>query len=346
MKVGFVSTEAQEQAFFKQRLPEHELQFADLIETVSANTEILSVFIYDKIDRSFLDAHRAIRLICTRSTGFDHIDLDACVERGILVSNVPSYGENTVAEHTLALILMLSRRIRESILAGQDPMFSMTAIRGFDLKGKTLGVIGTGRIGLHVIRLASAFGMEVRAFDVDPQLHLCDLLGFRYTTLECLFEQCLILSLHCALRPENYHLLNRDAFAKCRKGVIIINTAHGSLIDTDALLESLDAGIVAGAGLDVLEGEVAKLRASPEELKKQINQEAHESPEEDRLKEPQKIRELESLAQNKALIERANVVFTPHVAFNSVDSLHRISATTSANIQAFVDGSPSNLIQH
>ena len=346
MKVGFVSTEAQEQAFFKQQLQEHELQFADLIENVSADTEILSVFIYDKIDRSFLDAHRAIRLISTRSTGFDHIDLDACTERGILVSNVPSYGENTVAEHTLALILMLSRRIRESILAGQDPKFSMTAIRGFDLKGKTLGVIGTGRIGLHVIRLASAFGMEVRAFDVAPQLHLCDLLGFRYTTLECLFEQCLILSLHCPLRLENYHLLNRDAFAKCRKGVIIINTAHGSLIDTDALLESLDAGIVAGAGLDVLEGEVAKLRASPEELKKQIDQEAHESPEEDRLKAPQKIRELEALAQNKALIERANVVFTPHVAFNSVDSLHRINATTSGNIQAFVDGSPSNLIQH
>ncbi len=346
MKVGFVSTEAQEQAFFKQQLQEHELQFADLIEKVSADTEILSVSIYDKIDRSFLDAHRAIRLISTRSTGFDHIDLDACTERGILVSNVPSYGENTVAEHTLALILMLSRRIRESILAGQDPKISMTAIRGFDLKGKTLGVIGTGRIGLHVIHLASAFGMEVRAFDVAPQLHLCDLLGFRYTTLECLFEQCLILSLHCPLRLENYHLLNRDAFAKCRKGVIIINTAHGSLIDTDALLESLDAGIVAGAGLDVLEGEVAKLRASPEELKKQINQEAHESPEEDRPKAPQKIRELQALAQNKALIERANVVFTPHVAFNSADSLHRINATTSVNIQAFVDGSPSNLIQH
>ena len=344
MKVGFVSTEAQEQAFFKQRLQEHELEFADLIEKVSADTEILSVFIYDKIDRSFLDAHRAIRLICTRSTGFDHIDLDACAERGILVSNVPSYGENTVAEHTLTLTLMLSRRIRESILAGQDPKFSMKAIRGFDLRGKTLGVIGTNRIGLHVIRLACAFGMEVRAFDVAPQLYLGDLLGFRYTTLECLFEQCLILSLHCPLRAENYHLLNRDAFAKCRKGVIIINTAHGSLIDTDALLEALDAGVVAGAGLDVLEGEVAKLGAAPEELKKQIN--AHQSPEEDGLKEPQKIRELQALAKNKALIERANVIFTPHVAFNSVDSLHRVNVTTSMNIQTFVDGSPSNLIQH
>src|SRR5271165_609592 len=143
MKVGFVSTEAQEQAFFKQRLQEHELEFADLIEKVSADTEILSVFIYDKIDRSFLDAHRAIRLICTRSTGFDHIDLGACAERGILVSSVPSYGENTVAEHTLTLTLMLSRRIRASILTGQDPKFSMKAIRGFDLRGKTLGVIGT-----------------------------------------------------------------------------------------------------------------------------------------------------------------------------------------------------------
>jgi D-lactate dehydrogenase len=346
MKVGFVSTEAHEQAFFKLQLPEHELEFADLIGKVSADIEILSVFIYDKIDRSFLDAHRAIRLICTRSTGFDHIDLGACAERGILVSNVPSYGESTVAEHTLALILMLSRRIRESILAGQDPKFSMAAIRGFDLKGKTLGVVGTGRIGLHVIRLACAFGMEVRAFDVAPQLHLCDLLGFRYTTMECLLEQCLILSLHCPLHPENYHLLNRDAFAKCRKGVIIINTARGSLIDTGALLEALDAGIVAGAGLDVLEDELATLRRSPEELKKQINQEAHQSPEEDRLREPQKIRELQALAQNKALIERANVIFTPHVAFNSVEALRRINVTTSMNIQTFVNGSPSNLIQH
>jgi D-lactate dehydrogenase len=347
MKVAFVSTESQEQAFFKQRLSEQELEFVESIGKVSVDVEVLSVFIYDNVDKSFLDAHPAIRLICTRSTGFDHIEIGACAQRGILVSNVPSYGENTVAEHTLALILMLSRRIRESIVAGQDPKFLMASIRGFDLKGKILGIIGTGRIGLHVIRLAGAFGMEVRAFDVAPQFHLCDLLGFRYTTFECLLEQCHILSLHCPLNSENYHLLNREAFAKCRKGVIIINTACGPLIDTEALLESLDTGIVAGAGLDVLEGELATLRTSSEEVKRQIDREAerNRSPEENRLKKPEKIQELQALAQNKALIERANVIFTPHVAFNSVEALHRINMATYLNIHGFVNGSPTNLIK-
>jgi D-lactate dehydrogenase len=134
MKLAFVSTELHDQAFFRQRLAEHELEFVDSLRNVSADAKIVSVFIYDRVDKLFLETHRAIRLVCTRSTGFDHIERALCAERGIMVSNVPSYGENTVAEHTFALILVLSRRIRESILAGQDPNFSMEAIRGFDLK--------------------------------------------------------------------------------------------------------------------------------------------------------------------------------------------------------------------
>jgi D-lactate dehydrogenase len=346
MKLAFVSTGLHDQTFFRCRLAEHQLEFPDSLQNVAPDAEVISVFIYDQVGKEFLHNHRAVRLISTRSTGFDHIDRALCKERGILVSNVPSYGENTVAEHTFALILVLSRRIRESILAGQDPNFSMEAIRGFDLKGKMLGVIGTGKIGLHVIRIARAFGMVVRAFDVAPQLYLSDLLGFSYTSFESLLEQCHILTLHCPLYPENYHLLNRVAFSKCHKGAMIINTARGGLIDTDALIEALDAKIVAGAGLDVLEQELPTIRTSskqPEEHSaKRIADDL--SLEENRMKNPEKIRELQKVARNKMLIERPNVIFTPHVAFNSVEALHRINETTVVNIQSYIDSSPRNLV--
>lgn len=342
MKIAFVNTEPGDPEFFRENLRSHHVDFPSSLPRVPDDCEILSVFVHDQVDTVFLERRRALRMIATRSTGYDHIDLQSCRSRNILISNVPTYGENTVAEHAFGLILALSRRLQESILAAQRPDFSTAEIRGCDLKGKTLGVIGTGRIGLHAIRMARGFGMKVVAFDVVPQPHLADLLGFQYLTLSALLKSSHVVSIHCPLTPENVHLLDREKFAICRKGVLIINTARGGLIDTDALAEALDSGIVGGAGLDVLEGELTLLRGPT--MLEVANPEPATSLEEVFLKEPAKLQEIKQIGKNKALIARPNVIFTPHIAFNSVEAVRRINQTALDNIQAFLRGEPTNVV--
>ncbi|MGA8658783.1 MAG: NAD(P)-dependent oxidoreductase [Chthoniobacterales bacterium] len=342
MKIAFVNTEARDPEFFRDNLPDHDLDFPSSLIRVADDCEILSVFVHDQVDEIFLNTRHALRMIATRSTGYDHLDLSACRARNILISNVPTYGENTVAEHAFALILALSRRLQESILAAQQPDFSAAEIRGFDLKGNTLGAIGTGRIGLHAIRMARGFGMNVVAFDVAPQHHLADLLGFQYLSLNALLESSHVVSIHCPLTPDNFHLLDRAKLAKCRRGVLIINTARGGLIDTDALTEALDSGIVGGAGLDVLEDELTLIRG--QSTTQAANLQPPTSLEEAFLKDPAKLQEIKHVAKNRALIARPNVIFTPHIAYNSVEAVRRINQTTVHNIQVFLRGEPANVV--
>ncbi len=227
---------------------------------------VLSMFIHTPIDGAFLEKHPAIRLIATRSTGIDHIDLDACRARGITIANVPTYGDHTVAEHTFALILTLSRRLRETIRPpGETDRVAYSDVRGFDLRDKTLGVVGAGRIGRHVIRIARAFGMRVLAFDPYLPIPADQEGGFEYAPFEKLLAESHVITLHLPGRAETHHLLNADAFARCRPGVMIVNTSRGSLIDTEALLDALDGGQVGGAGLDVLE-EDSLIRQEPTRL--------------------------------------------------------------------------------
>ncbi|MBV8900700.1 MAG: hydroxyacid dehydrogenase [Verrucomicrobia bacterium] len=345
MKISFVSAGSSDESFFHDELRDHELEFVRSMGEVSSEAEILSPFIYDQVNLDFLEGHPALRLVCTRSAGWDHIDLELCRRRGVAVANVPAYGANTVAEHTFALILSLSRRLREAGLAVPDRS-PVEALRGFDLKGKTIGVIGTGRIGSHVIRLANGFGMRVLACDAFPNTHLADLLGFEYTALEDLLPQAQVITLHCPLRPDTFHLLNRERLSRCLPGVLIINTARGNLIDTEALIAALEAGHVGGAGLDVLEGELATTRPPSLNVTELILEELHAglSPEEYRLKHPNRIQDLQQMMRNKVLISRPNVVFTPHVAFNSFEAADRINRTTMENVRAFLKGKPINLV--
>lgn len=345
MKISFVSAGSSDESFFQDGLRDHELEFVRSMSEVSSEAEILSPFIYDQVNSGFLDGHAALRLVCTRSAGWDHIDIELCRRRGVRVANVPAYGANTVAEHTFALILSLSRRLREAGLAIKEN-FSTEALRGFELKGKTIGVIGTGRIGSHVIRLAHGFGMRVLACDTVPNVQLADLLGFEYTTLEDLLPRAQIITLHCPLGPDNFHLLNRGTLSRCVPGVLIINTARGSLIDTEALIAALEAGHVGGAGLDVLEGELATSRPPNLNVTELILEELHAglSPEEHRLKHPNRIQDLQQMMRNKALISRPNVVFTPHIAFNSFEAADRINRMTVENVRAFLKGKPVNLV--
>jgi D-lactate dehydrogenase len=288
--------------------------------------QALSVFIYSHVTREVLDALPELKFIATRSTGFDHIDLEACRKRGIAVSNVPSYGENTVAEHSIALLLMLSRKVHQSVLQMRSGRVDLAELTGFDLQGKTIGVIGAGHIGLHVIRIARGFGMHVLAFDVRRDPFVADLLGFEYTTMDRLLAESDIVTLHSPLTEKTHHLLGREQFAKMKPGAMIVNTARGGLIDTDALVEALESGKLGGAGLDVLEGE---------ELIKEEKQ---------LLQQPLDVERLRMAVRNRVLLARDNVVFTPHNAFNSREALVRILEVTLSNLEAFRAGQPANRV--
>jgi len=289
--------------------------------------EILSASINSSLSDDRLSALPRLKLIATRSTGFDHIDLNYCRSRGITVSNVPVYGDNTVAEHTFALILALSRKVIQSNNRARAGDFSPAGLQGFDLRGKTLGVVGTGHIGVHVIRIARGFMMKVVASDPHPDKRLADALDFDYVdSLDALLELSDIVTLHAPLLASTRHLINGKNIWRMKKGSLLINTARGALVDTQALLAVLEAGHCAGAGLDVFESET---------LIKEENQ---------LLSNDYDIEELRRLVQNFVLLRRENVVVTPHIAFNSTEALERILLTTIRNIQSFEAGKPANVV--
>ncbi len=338
MIIYFLETETAEQEFFAERLAAHDLRFVSQIDEIEDNAEIVSIFINTTITPEFLDAHPRLRLIATRSTATDHLPLDACRARGVAVANVAFYGERTVAEHTFALILALSRRLREAMVAPKAGRFSYAGARGFDLEGKTIGIIGMGHIGQHVAELANAFRMEVLAYDVDRPAELARTLHFAFVPLAELLAEAHVISLHAPLSAATYHILNRETLAQCRPGVLIINTARGSLIDSQALREALDSGHVGGAGLDVLQDErvmrqpVSHIIAANIVQHLRSDAQAHDAHDSDR------VRELQELLLSDALLANLNVVFTPHVAFNSIEAVERLLTVTVETILAFADG--------
>jgi D-lactate dehydrogenase len=214
---------------------------ADRIDLeVIEDVEIHSVFISSDLDATLLKRLTNLKLVAIRSTGYDHVDTTFCRQRGIAVSHVPTYGANTVAEHAFALILSLSRKIHQARSRTMQGDFSFRGLQGFDLMGKNLGVIGTGQIGRHVIRIAKGFQMQALAYDPYPDPDLTTLLGFEYTSLDNLLKRSDVVSLHCQLTPASRHLIGRRAFEAMKPGVLVINTARGALIDTDALLWAVE----------------------------------------------------------------------------------------------------------
>ncbi len=323
MKQAFVEIESWEKEPIQKAFPGEELTFSP--KTITAKNaaqfrdiEALSVFIYSKIDEAVLSKLPKLKLLTTRSTGFDHIDLDACKKREILVCNVPTYGENTVAEHTFALIMALSRKILDCVERTRKGSFDLTGLRGFDLKGKTLGVLGTGNIGKHVIRIGQGFEMNVVAFDAFPNPQLAKEMGFTYLKLEELLKSADIITLHVPYLPQTHHLINAKAFSLMKKGAYLINTSRGAIVDTDALVKALKSGKLAGAGLDVLEEECELLE------ERELVSSGF----------PQKC-DLKTLVEDHLLLTMPNVIVTPHNAFNTNEALMRILQTTIDNINGF-----------
>ena len=223
--------------------------------------EIVSTFISTPIDCCFLEKFPHLKLIQTRSTGFDHIDLAACKELGIAVSNLPQYAQNTVAEFTFALILNLSRKINYNTQAViNQQATSVENLEGFDLYGKTIGIIGTGAIGSRVAQIAQGFNMRVLAYDTKQTEPLT------YTSLETLLIESDVITLHLPYTSETHHIINKQTLSLIKSDAILINTARGGLIDQHALLEALNNKQLAGAGLDVLEDEADILSPINQEL--------------------------------------------------------------------------------
>jgi D-lactate dehydrogenase len=222
---------------FKQLDNEHQVEFCTEKLTqgtaeTAKETEVLSVFINSELSAELLRKLPRLKLIATRSTGVDHIDLDYCKEHDITVSNVPTYGDNTVAEHVFALLLNISHRLTESIDRTRRGDFSQVGLQGFDLQNKTFGVVGTGSIGAYVIGIARGFNMEVLAFDVKPDEQLRRKLGFEYVTMDTLLQDSDVISVHVPLTPKTHHLISEQQFRKMKKGVILINTSRGTTPST------------------------------------------------------------------------------------------------------------------
>lgn len=288
--------------------------------------EVLSIFIYSAISEKVLAALPKLKFIATRSTGFDHIDLEATERRNIYIANVPAYGEHTVAEHTFALILALTHNIHRAYVRTIRGTFSFEGLQGMDLKGKVIGVIGAGYIGLYVIKFARAFGMDVLVYDVKKHPFLPEIMGYRYVAMDELLANSDVISLHVPYNPKTHHLIGHHNIGKIKRGAILINTARGALMDTTALTKALDEGILSGAGLDVLE---------EEGLIKEERQVLYEDTSKEKLR---------TAIENHILLNRENVVITPHIAFYSKEAIQRILDVTLLNIRRFLEGRPENLI--
>ena len=292
--------------FFEEKLnPEN----ADLAKGFDAAI----AFVNDTINRNAIEALAAggVKVLAMRCAGYNNIDFKAAYDNNLKVLRVPVYSPYAVAEHAMALLLTLNRKIHRAYNRTRDFNFSLNGLTGFDLHGRTMGVIGTGKIGQIFIKICQGFGMRVIAYDPYP----IENAGFEYVDLDTLYRESDAVSLHCPLTYSTHHILNADAFSKMRTGVYIINTSRGGLIDSEALLEAIKSRKIAGAGLDVYEEEASFFFEDRSDT----------------------IINDDTLAR---IITLPNVILTSHQAFLTNEALKNIAEVTIANLEDFFAGKP------
>jgi D-lactate dehydrogenase len=295
-----------ELAYFDVRLGENSAALAKGHAAVCA-------FVNDRLDRATLAAlaSQGVRLIALRSAGFNHVDLQAARELGLTVARVPAYSPQAVAEHTAALILCLNRKIHKAYARVREGNFALEGLLGFDLSGRTVGLIGTGKIGLATARIMRGFGCQVLAYDPYPDPEL-EAIGGRYGPLGEVLESADILSLHCPLTPETHHLIDGEAIARMKACVMLINTSRGAVVDARALIAGLKSGKIGAVGLDVYEEEA------------------------DLFFENLSDRAIQDDIFAR-LLTFPNVVITGHQGFFTLEAMTAIAETTIGNISAFED---------
>lgn len=333
MKIAFFECNSEEENYFKENFKKDNLVFnkSNLNERNAekfANYDCVVIFVNSKISLKVLEKLKKIKYIVTMSTGFDHIDILECKKRRINVSNVPFYGENTVAEHAFSLILSLSRKLKNAFEKVKKDEFDFVGLEGFDLKNKTIGIVGAGHIGRNVAKIAKGFDMKVLLSDPHPDKNFEKELDVRYVSFKTLLKKADIISLHVPLNNKTKHLINKDSVKLMKKGNYLINTSRGAVVDSSALKYGLDNKIIAGAGLDVLEGE-ENIKDEMELLKKgNIS-----------------LEDMKIFLENHEMMKRENVVVTPHSAFYSREAIERIWKTTLENIIAFKKGKIKNKVK-
>lgn len=295
----------------------HELVYLEprltaLTAKLATGFDVACSFVNDRVDRAAIAqlAAGGVRLLALRSAGFNHVDLDAAAAHQIAVVRVPEYSPHAVAEHAVALVLALDRKIHRAHARIREGNFSLDGLLGFDLHGKTVGLVGTGRIGAAAAKIFLGFGCRVLAHDVAPSVE-----GVEYVALDTLYAEVDILSLHVPLTPTTRHMIDAAALAKMKRGVMLINTSRGGLIDTRALIAALKTEHVGSAGLDVYEEEEG------------VFFEDHSD----------HVLQDDVLAR---LLTFPNVVITAHQGFFTREALRAIAETTLASVTAFAAGAP------
>lgn len=323
MRVAVFSTKPYDRSFLTaaNTAHRHDLRFFEPRLTretcaLAAGFPAICPFVNDVLNADVLGtlARNGTLLIALRSAGFNNVDLGAAAELGLTVTRVPAYSPHAVAEHTVALILSLNRKVCRAHARVREGNFALDGLLGFDLCGKTAGIIGTGKIGAVVARILDGFGCKVLAHDPFPNPEV-QALGTAYVPLPELYAESNIITLHCPLMPETYHIIDQRALALMKPGVMLINTSRGALLDTRAVIQALKSGKIGYLGLDVYEEEADLFF---EDLSNQVLQD-------------------DVFAR---LLTFPNVVLTAHQAFFTENALHAIAETTLANITDFEQGRP------
>lgn len=276
--------------------------------STAAGHDAVCVFVNDDLSAPTLQelARQGVRYIALRCAGFNNVDLDTARELQLAVVRVPAYSPEAVAEHTVGLMLCLNRRIHRAWLRTRDANFSLEGLTGFNMHGRTVGVIGTGKIGLACLRILKGFGMRLLAYDPYPNEE-AQAIGAQYVDLPTLYHEADIITLHCPLTPENYHLLNKTAFDQMKDGVMIINTSRGGLVDSRAAIEALKQQRIGALGMDVYENERDLF----------FEDKSNDVIQDDVF---------------RRLSACHNVLFTGHQAFLTEEALHSIAETTLDNL--------------
>ena len=327
MKIAFFNTTPLEKEFFKENLDEnieaYYLPFSLIEDTELDNVEVdaISTSVHSRLSALALSKFKNLKYIFTRSVGFNHIDLEYTRRAGILVFNTPNYGNDTIAEFTFGLLLNLVRKIN---IASSDLIKEKLSpsYKGMELNGKTIGIVGLGAIGKKVERIAKCFSMDTICYDILPHN------GYSMVSFEELLENSDIITLHTPLTSDNYHLIGESEFALMKDGVIIINTARGELINTEALLDNLNSGHVGGACLDVVECE---------KLISDIEDDICIDCIDDIC--------LRKYMVNRKLLTKENVIITPHIAYSTKEAVSRILKITLENINSVGEKNMKNLVK-
>lgn len=321
IKAAFFDTKPYDRKYFenaqgaeKMAMQFHEFRLGTETAPVACGADVVCVFVNDRLDRPCIEALSAagVKLIALRCAGFNNVDLAAAKAAGIPVVRVPAYSPHAVAEHTVALLLTLNRKIHRAYNRVRDQNFSLSGLVGFDLHGKTVGIVGTGRIGRIAGEIFAGFGMRVLAFDPFPSAEWAEKCGATYTAFHDLLEQSDVVSLHLPLTPQSHYLMNEKSIGRMKPGAHLINTSRGKLIETSAVIDALKSGHLGGVALDVYEEEEGIFF---EDLSGLVLQDDELS----------------------RLLVFPNVLITAHQAFLTHEALTEIARVTSENIARFAE---------